>query len=380
VTNYIIRRILLMIPTLIGVSLLVTGFLRLLPADAVDILVSFGEVQGGREAFNELVDERLRADGQDPTTASITDRTRAENVLVNQQLRKEGIDPERATDAQRNSAKNTLALAKYKDNIRQRVGLDKNYFHQWFDWASHAVRGDLGTSIIGSRSVGDELKKRIPVSVELGFLAMLVSIGIALPLGALSAVMQDKWPDYGLRAFAIGMLAIPSFFLATIVIALASRWWNYSFPVRYQQLWDSPKTNLELVAVPAIILGIGLSGTLLRITRAQMLEVLRQDYIRTARAKGLSGRAVVVRHAVQNALLPVVTVIGLQVPVLIGGSLVLEQIFGIPGVARYLLESIGNRDFPAIIGINMVVALFIVVVNLVVDVTYVALDPRVRLS
>jgi ABC-type dipeptide/oligopeptide/nickel transport system permease component len=279
VLQYIIRRILLMIPTLIGVSLLVTGLLRLLPADAVDILVSQGEIQGGQAAFKELVDERLTADGKDPATAGITDRTRAENAVINEQLQREGIDPASATPSHKSQAQNTLALTRYKDNIRERVGLDKGFLEQWWDWTSSAVRG-FGTSLIGSREVNDELKRRIPVSIELGLLALIVSIAIAVPLGVASAVMQDRWVDYGLRSFAIAMLAIPSFFLATIVIALSSRWWNYSFPTRYQDFWDDPRTNLEMVLVPAVILGIGLSGGLLRLTRAQVLEVMRQDYIR----------------------------------------------------------------------------------------------------
>ncbi len=378
--QYIVRRIILMIPTLIGVSLLVTALLRLLPADAVDILVAGGQVQGGDAAFKEIVDARLSAQGKDPTTASLTDRARAENAVVDDELKHEGIDPAQAKDSQRTSARNTVSLNSYKDDIRQRLGVDQNYFQQWASWAGSALRGDMGTSILGGRPVAGELRRRVPVSMELGIIAMLVSIGIALPLGVLSAVNQDGWVDYGLRSFAIAMLAIPSFFLATIVIALGARWFNYSFPVRYFELWDSPSRNLQLVITPAIILGVGLSGPLLRLTRAQMLEVLRQDYIRTARAKGLASRMVVTRHAARNALIPVVTVIGLQVPVLIGGSLVLETIFGIPGIAQYLFVSIANRDFPAIIGVNMAVAITIIAVNLIVDVSYALLDPRVKLA
>ncbi len=378
--QYILRRLLLMIPTLIGVSLVVTGLLRLLPADAVDVLVAGGEVQGGGEAFKELVDKRLTEDGKDPLTASITDKARAENALIGEQLERDGKDPQTTDQSLRQSAKNTLALNAYKDAIRDRLGLDKNYIEQWSSWAFNAIQGDLGTSIIGSRPVSDELKRRIPVSIELGVLGMLVSIMIALPLGVASAVKQDGVVDYGMRSMAIAALAIPSFFLATIVIAVASRYWNYSFPIKYAELWDDPKTNLELVVVPALILGVGLSGTLLRLTRAQMLEVLRQDYIRTARAKGLASRTVIIQHAVRNAFVPIITVVGLQVPVLVGGSLVLETIFGIPGVARYLFESILNRDFPAVIGVNMLVAVVIVFTNLFVDVMYAVLDPRVRLS
>lgn len=378
--QYIVRRLLLMIPTLIGVSLVVTGLLRLLPADAVDVLVAGGEVQGGGESFKELVDQKLVADGKNPLSATITDRARAENGLIAEQLKRDGQDPETTNQSLRQTAKNTLALNAYKDKIRDRLGLDGNYFQQWSSWILNAVQGDLGTSIVGSRPVSDELKRRIPVSIELGLLGMFFSLIIALPLGVASAVKQDGPVDYGMRSMAIAALAIPSFFLATIIIALASRWWNYSFPVKYAEIWDDPKTNLELVVVPALILGVGLSGTLLRLTRAQMLEVLRQDYIRTARAKGLASRSVVIRHGVRNAFVPIVTVIGLQVPVLVGGSLVLESIFGIPGVARYLFESIQNRDFPAVIGVNMLVALVIVSTNLAVDVMYAVLDPRVRLD
>jgi peptide/nickel transport system permease protein len=216
--------------------------------------------------------------------------------------------------------------------------------------------------------------------MELGLIGMFFGILIALPTGIVSAVRQDTWVDYLWRSMAIAMIALPSFFLATIVIALAGRWFDYSFPIFYKQLWEDPRANLELVLIPGIILGIGLSGTLLRLTRAQMLEVLRQDYIRTARAKGLNGWSVTVSHGVRNALIPVVTIIGLQIPVLIGGSLVLETIFGIPGIAQYLLTAINAREFPVIIAINMIVATLIVVSNLVVDVAYAYLDPRVHLS
>lgn len=379
-TQYIIRRILLMIPTLIGVSLLIMFFIRLLPGDAVDILISQTEVQGLAGSFKDLTDRELEKRGFDPATAPPAERQAAEKKLIDDQLRRDGLDPETATAAERQTARNTLARQEYGDSIRRKVGLDKNYFEQWWAWMRDAVRGDLGESLLGSQSINEELKRRIPVSSELGILGMIFGVLIALPTGIMSAVRQDTWVDYLWRGAAIAMIALPSFFIATMVIALAGRFFDYSFPVFYKQLWDDPRTNFELVIVPGFILGVGLSGTLLRLTRAQMLEVLRQDYIRTARAKGLNGWAVTMRHAVRNALIPVVTIIGLQVPVLIGGSLVLEQIFGIPGVAQYLLISISNREFPAIVAINMIVASLIVVSNLVVDVTYAYLDPRVHLS
>jgi peptide/nickel transport system permease protein len=209
---------------------------------------------------------------------------------------------------------------------------------------------------------------------------MAVSLLIALPVGIISAVKQDSAVDYVARSSAIGMLALPSFFLATIVIIIASRWFNYSFPFFFTKVWDDPIKNFELVWMPAAILGIGLSGTIMRLTRAQMLEVMRQDYMRTARSKGLTNRTSVLRHGLRNAFIPIITIIGLQIPVLVGGSLVLEQIFGIPGVARYLFAAINNRDFPVIIAVNMMFAVVIVFSNLAVDLTYAFLDPRIRLA
>jgi peptide/nickel transport system permease protein len=282
--------------------------------------------------------------------------------------------------AQRLEIRNSLALDAFKDDIRRKLGIDQSYFEQWSEWVWNAMQGDLGKSIVGSITVRDELERRLPVSFELGFLAMVFGSLIAIPVGVISAVKQDTWIDYVARSFAIGALALPSFFLATIVIAFASSWYGYSPPIFYKEIWDDPITNIELVVVPALILGAALSGTLMRLTRAQMLEVLRQDYIRTARAKGLVARRVVITHAVRNAMLPVVTILGLQVPVLIGGSLVLEAIYGIPGIAQYLFISINGRDFPAIIGVNMVIAALIVVTNLVVDVMYAYLDPRVQFA
>jgi peptide/nickel transport system permease protein len=394
-TQYIIRRIILMIPTLIGVSLLVTAFLRLLPGDAVDILVTENSVGGGNQAFIELVTKRVIEDGLNPD--SFSDRNLTENRIIAEQSRTRNLAEAAGVDlqdedalaawvanglpiAQRLEVRNDLALKAFKDDIRRKLGIDQSYFEQWSEWMWNAMQGDFGSSIVGSNSVRDELERRIPVSFELGLLGMFFGSLIAIPVGIISAVRQDTWIDYVARSFAIGMLALPSFFLATLVIAFSIGWFGYSFPSFYKEFWDDPSTNLQLVLVPSLILGAALSGTLMRLMRAQMLEVLRQDYIRTAWAKGLVERRIIVTHAVRNAMLPVVTILGLQVPVLIGGSLVLEVIFGIPGVARYLFVAIQGRDFPAIIGVNMIIAGLIVVTNLVVDITYAYLDPRVKFA
>jgi peptide/nickel transport system permease protein len=379
-TQYIIRRLLLMIPTLVGVSLLVTAFVRLLPGDAVDILTANNEIQGADEIFKAELNKRLVAQGKDPEKAGFPDRKPIEDAIITEQLKREGLDFAKATDAQKQEAKNTFSRNAYKDAIRERLGLDKNYIQQWWSWTWNALQGDLGVTLSGGRPIGPEIRERLPTSIELGIIGMVISLLIALPVGVISAVKQDGPIDYLARGGAIGMLAIPSFFLATIVIAIAGRWFDYSFPLFYADFLDNPQKNLEQVWVPAVILGIGLSGTILRLTRAQMLEVLRQDYMRTARSKGLDSRRVVIRHGVRNALIPVVTIVGLQVPVLVGGSLVLEQIFAIPGIASYLFAAIQNRDFPVIIAVNMLIAVVIVFANLAVDLTYAVLDPRIRLA
>lgn len=376
--HYIIRRLLLLIPTLIGVSLLVTAFVRLLPGDAVDILTAETTSSGGPQAIKAVVDQKLVAQGIEPLRATFSQRNAAQAALVDAQLKSQGINPTGATQSQRQDATNALGSRLYKDGIRKKIGLDKNYIEQWWSWITDAARGNLGTSLFGERSVGGELRRRIPASFELGLIAMAVSLLVALPVGVLSAVKQDTWWDYISRSFAVAAIASPSFVVAILVLIVSARLWGYSFPLFYKNVWDNPSANLQLTVVPAVILGLGISGSVMRLTRAQMLDVLRQDYMRTARAKGLKPWAITLRHGVRNGFIPVVTIVGLQVPVLIGGSLVLEQIFGIPGVAQYLFTAIGLRDFPVIIGVNMAVALTVMLSNLLVDLSYGVLDPRVR--
>jgi len=207
---------------------------------------------------------------------------------------------------------------------------------------------------------------------------MVFGLVIAIPIGVIAAVRQDTWSDYLGRSTAIGFLAIPSFWLGTLVITLPSVWWGWTPPLRYTGFLADPMKNLGHVVVPAIILGLALSGSMMRLTRAQMLEVLRQDFVRTASAKGLSERAVVVGHALKNALIPVLTLLGLQVSLLVGGTVVLESVFVLPGMGRYLLEAVQYRDYPVIQGLNLIFATAIVLANLLVDLMYGWLDPRVR--
>lgn len=311
-SRYIIRRLLLMVVTLLGVSVFVFGLIRILPGDAVTMLLQ--------------------------------DYAYAENL----------------------------------DALRAKLGLDKPVYVQYWEWLGRVLRGDLGASLRSRQPIIDELARRLPITAELGLLAMLIGLLISIPVGVLSAVKQDTITDYLARGAAVAALAIPGFWLGTLVITFPSIWFRWTPPLQYTPIHVDPIKNLSHVIIPATILGIGLSGTLMRLTRATMLEVLRQDYVRTAWAKGLADRVIIFRHALKNALIPVVTVLGLQVSVLVGGSVVMEQIFVIPGMGRYLLEAIQYRDYPVVQALNLVFALVILTSNLVVDIVYAYLDPRIQ--
>lgn len=268
--------------------------------------------------------------------------------------------------------------AKSEEEMRARLGLDRPVYVQYADWVGGVARGNLGTSLRTSAPVGEEIASRLPVTIQLGLMAMTFGLLIAIPIGVLSAIRQDRWSDYVARSVAIGLLAIPSFWIGTLVITLPSVWWGWTPPLRYTRLLDDPIRNLNHVFLPALILGLALSGTLMRLTRAQMLEVLRQDFVRTATAKGLAERAMVFRHALKNAFIPVLTLLGLQVSILVSGTVVIESVFVLPGMGRYLLEAVQYRDYPVIQGLNLVFATVIVMSNLLVDLAYGWLDPRVR--
>jgi peptide/nickel transport system permease protein len=311
--QYLFRRLLLAVPTLIGVSVLTFLFVRLMPGDVVASIL--GEYS---------------------------------------------------------------AYAKDAADLRHKLGIDQPAPVQYARWVGHLLSGDLGTSLRTGRSVASEMRVRLPVTFEFGLLAMLASLLIALPVGILSAVRQDSVVDYMSRGLAVLMLSIPSFWLATLVITWPSIWWRWTPPVAYTNLWDGPVSNLGQVVIPVFILATQLSGAIMRLTRAQMLEILRHDYVRTAWSKGLSERTVIVRHALRNAFVPVITLIGLQVPVLIGGAVILENIFAIPGMGRYLLEAISTRDYIVVQAIAFLIAVCIVLTNIAVDMAYSLVDPRIR--
>jgi peptide/nickel transport system permease protein len=314
--TYILRRVLLIIPTLFLVTIIVFLSVRFVPGDVIDIMVSEMGVTEDREG---------------------------------------------------------AAL-----RLRQQMGLDKPIYVQYGRWVGAAFRGDLGESLWSGRSITEEMGAKLPISLELGLMAMITALIISLPIGIYSAIRQDTGGDYAGRSIAILCISLPGFWLGTMVIVFPSVWWNWTPSMEYIPFLSDPGTNLVQFIIPAVIMGMVMSGNTMRMTRTMMLEVLRQDYIRTAWSKGLAERVVVTRHALKNALIPVVTIVGLQVPILIGGTAIMEQIFVLPGVGRYLVEALGRRDYPILSGINLIMASFVLVVNLVVDVIYAYLDPRIQ--
>ena len=266
------------------------------------------------------------------------------------------------------------------EQVRKSLGLDQPIAKQYVSWLGHMVRGDFGSSIVNKREIGADIRARLPVTFQLGLMAMAVSLLIAIPVGLLSAMRQDSFGDYAARSFSTLLLSVPGFWLGTLVITFGARLFGYAPPLTYVKLWEDPFKNLQIMISPAIILGAGLSGTIMRLTRAQMLEVLRQDYIRTAWSKGLPERLVVWRHALRNAAIPVITLVGLQVPLLFGGTVVLEDIFSVPGTGRYLISAVNARDFPVVQTVVVMIGAVVVLSNLAVDMMYSVLDPRVRYS
>jgi peptide/nickel transport system permease protein len=264
-------------------------------------------------------------------------------------------------------------------SIKHELGLDVPIYIQYWRWLGNLVlHGNLGNSLWTGTPVMNEIKQRWPVTFELGILALLVTQVIALPIGIYSAIRQDSWGDYFARSFAIICIAVPSFWLGTLVIVYPSIWWGYSPPVMYIPFNVNPIGNLKMFIIPAIVLGVSGAGTNMRLMRTMMLEVLRQDYIRTAWSKGLTEGIIVIRHALKNALIPVVTMIGYQLPVLVGGAVIVENIFDLPGMGRLLTEATTDRDYPIVTGVVLLISLVLVLINLLTDMSYGFLDPRIH--
>lgn len=274
--------------------------------------------------------------------------------------------------------------------IEAMLGLDVPVYVQFGRWLGVArladgtfngiFQGNLGESLWGQGDVIKLIAKRWPVTLELGAIGLIFSQIIALPIGIWSVLRQDKFGDYFGRSVATLFISLPNFWVGTMVIVFPSIWWGYMPPIMHIKFLDDPAGNLVMFIVPAFILGMALCGTTMRLTRGMMLEVMRQDYIRTAWAKGLKERQVVVRHALKNSLIPVITLVGLQVPVLVGGTVIIEEIFSLPGMGRLLINAIAQRDYPIVSGMLIVVAVAMVLINLLVDLVYAFLDPRIRYS
>lgn len=270
------------------------------------------------------------------------------------------------------------AYGKDLEDLRAKLGLNRPIHIQYFEWAGRIVRGELGESLWTKRPVLEELGRRLPVSLKLGLLALLFSVSIALPIGILAAIRQDSLADYVARSLAIVGLSVPGFWIATMVILLPSLWWNWSPPIQFTEFSVDPWAHVSQFIIPAFILGIASSAAIMRLTRAQLLEVLRQDYVRTAWAKGVRESAVVLKHSLKNSLIPVITVLGIQIAQILGGTVIFETIFGLPGMGRFLFDAINQRDYPVIQGVNLVIVSVVILMNLAVDACYAYLDPRIR--
>jgi peptide/nickel transport system permease protein len=309
---YVLRRLLLTVPVLVGVTLLAAGLIRLVPGDAV--LVKLEE------------------------SGHVSDLEAA----------------------------------------RRALGLDRSFPEQYLSWVANVLRGDFGTSFITDQPVLPQLLRALPVTIELAVLSLVVAFCLGVPVGVISAVRAGSWPDHIGRVVSIAGLSMPSFWIGTLVLLYFAIWFRWIPPITYVPFVEDPWRNLQQFAVPAVALGAHFSAVAMRMTRSAMLEVVRQDYVRTAYAKGLRERTVLVRHALKNAMVPVITILGVQFGYLLGGTVLIETVFAMPGLGRLTLDAITQRDYPQLQADVLVVALMVVTVTLVVDLSYGWLDPRIR--
>jgi len=310
--RYAIRRILLLIPTIIMVSFLVFSLVRVIPGDVVQLMV-----------------------------------------------------------AEQGFADDT-------EQLREILGLDKPIYTQYLKYVVGVMRGDLGTSLWSGQPITTEIGRRLPISFRLALLALIWTLIIGVPFGVISAVKQDTWLDYVIRTVGIGGLSIPNFFIATLLLVFGAIWFKWVPPMDYVPFNQDPIRSLAQLLAPSIILALARAASIMRMTRTMMLEVMREDYIRTAQSKGLTQMVVIIRHALKNAMIPVMTIMGMQLAFLAGGTVIMESIFVLPGMGKYLLDAINWRDYPVIQGINLFICSMIITINLVVDLLYGLFDPRIR--
>jgi len=267
-----------------------------------------------------------------------------------------------------------------REALTRQLGLDKPLPIRYVDYMSHLVRGDFGRSLWTDQSVTTMIRIYAPPTIQLAIVSIIIGAFAGIVLGVVSAVTQDSWIDYLLRSLAIAGISIPNFAIATSVVIFPAILWGIAPNLNYVSITENPWENLKIIWLPGSILALGLSTSLMRLMRTTMLDVLRQDYIRTARAKGVSEMRIIARHAVRNAVIPVVTLLGLQIAFLLGGSVIVETIFSIPGVGRLLVGAIGKRDYPVVQGIVVIIGLFVMTTNLIVDMSYGFLDPRIKMG
>jgi peptide/nickel transport system permease protein len=316
VLQFILRRVLLMIPVLLGVSLVTFIIIRSIPGDPVQVLLG---------ADRRTTPEQIEA-------------------------------------------------------IRAAYGLDQSLPLQYLKWLGHVVTGDLGDSLRTRRPLTTELQLRLPVTIQLTVMAGILAAIPALVFGIIAALKRNTGVDYATTLASLIGVSVPNFFLATLLVLVFSFWLKWLPPVGFRPFLDDPVQNLKTMILPAIALGLPLSAVLMRFVRSAVLEVLGQEYVRTARAKGIPRSQVLFRHVMPNAGIPILTIVGIQVAGLLGGTVIIEQIFGLPGVGRYVYEAIANRDYPVVQGVTLVLAFLFVLVSLLVDVLYAVLDPRLRHS
>ena len=317
--QYVLTRIAWVIPVVLVVSILVFGLIRIAPGDVVELMME-GMATGGSVGSAEKTAARLRAE----------------------------------------------------------LGLDKPIYIQYLVYLGGLVQGDFGKSVWTGRPTLGEIGKALPVTVELTAMSMMIAVLISVPLGTLSAVRQDTWIDYVARVGAIVGLSLPSFWTGTIIVVFLALSWGYAVPLGYATLTENPWSNFQKMIFPSFVLGIGLAGSLARMVRSALLEVLRQEYIRTAFGKGLTERVVVVRHAMKNALIPVITIMGLQLGTLLGGTVIVETIFSVPGIGSLTVSAIQRRDFTQLQTNVLFFSIFLLLMNFVVDLLYSWMDPRIK--
>jgi peptide/nickel transport system permease protein len=270
------------------------------------------------------------------------------------------------------------AYAETVEALRHELGLDKPLYEQYLTWMGGILQGDLGRSLWTKESILLEFARRFPVTLELTLLTIIISVTFGIGVGILSAIRQETWIDYIGRVVAIMALAMPVFWLAILVVVIPANYWRWTPLWTYVTLTADPLENLKIMIFPALVFGVSRAGPIMRIMRSSMLEVQRQDYIRTAWAKGLRERTVVFKHAIKNALIPVVSIIGLQIHFYLGGSVIIETIFRLPGMGSFFVEALIRLDYPVVQSMNLIGATFGLLLNLMVDFSYAYLDPRIR--